>query len=125
MIFPNLSLQGADRLLQIWTVVDVNMADGWVFVFENLDYRFEQLVDSFPNRSDSWNNRNTQHATQMAIVELCPGTFQFVVHVQCNDHFDVHVDQLGGQVEVAFKVGCINDIDDHIGHLLQNVCTYV
>ena len=42
---------------------------------------------------------------------LFPVSFQFVVHVEGDNHTYVHIDQLAGQIQIAFQVGCIDYID--------------
>ena len=45
------------------------------------------------------------------MVELISVSFQFVVHVEGDNHTYVHIDQLAGQIQIAFQVGCIDYID--------------
>ena len=63
-------------------------------------------------------HRNTEKSAQCVEINLIATTFKLVVHIQGAHHADVHIDQLGGKIEVALKVGGIDDIDNHIGHLL-------
>ena len=46
------------------------------------------------------------------MVELISVSFQFIVHVEGDDHTHIHVDQLAGQIQITFQVGSI----DYINH---------
>ena len=59
------------------------------------------------------------------IVERVAGGAQLVVHVERHDHAQVHVDELGGEVEVAFQVGTVDDVDDDVGRLVDEVAADV
>ena len=48
------------------------------------------------------------------MVELIAVPFQFVVHVEGDNHAHVHVDQLAGQVQVAFQVGSVDYVDHDV-----------
>ena len=44
-----------------------------------------------------------------------------IVHVECNDHADVHVDELGSQIQVSFQITGIYDIYYDIGSFFNDV----
>ena len=49
-----------------------------------------------------------------------PGVGDGVHHVDTDDHRDVHLEDLGGHVEVAFEVGAVEDVDDDVRFLVQD-----
>ncbi len=59
------------------------------------------------------------------MVKLVTVPFQFVVHVEGNHHTHVHVNQLAGQVQVAFQVGSIDDIDHDVRLFFFQVFAYI
>lgn len=50
---------------------------------------------------------------------------QCVVHVECHHHAHIHVDELGGEIEVALQVACIHYVDNDVGCLIDDVLTHV
>ena len=44
-----------------------------------------------------------------------------IVHVECNDHADVHVDELCSQIQVSFQITGIYDIYYDIGSFFNDV----
>ncbi len=44
-----------------------------------------------------------------------------VVHVEGADHFEVHVDELSGEVEVALYVAGVDDVDDDVGCVVDDL----
>ena len=93
--------------------------------FVDIDYDMKQVVDAFVGTAHGGDHRDAEHFAQHAVVELVAAGFQFVKHVQGNDHTHVHVNELGRQVEVAFQVGCIHDVDDDIRGLFDDVLPYI
>ena len=59
------------------------------------------------------------------MVELVSACLKLVVHVQGNDHLHIHVNELCGQVKVAFKVRCVHHIDDHIRSFFNDMFAYI
>ena len=99
----------------------MDMPYGRLFVLEYFGYGIEQPADAGSLRSDRRNDRNAQHAAQVFVIEPCAGLFHLIVHVQGDDHLDVHVDKLRGEEQVAFQVGRIDDVDHHVRHFAQDV----
>ena len=50
---------------------------------------------------------------------------QLVVHVEGDYHRTVHVDKLGGKVEVALKVGGHHYVDHYVGHLVAQIASHI
>ena len=96
-----------------------------VTAFVNLDDIVEKLV--YPDRRTA-HRRHHRHADQLAqffMVELVSAGFKLVVHVQGDDHLHIHVDELGGQIEVPFQIGCVHHIDDDVRGFLDDVLAYI
>ena len=51
--------------------------------------------------------------------------FEFVVHIQCTNHSDIHIYQLCCQIEIALQVRGVNDIDDNVGSLFRQMLSHI
>ena len=51
--------------------------------------------------------------------------FQFIKHIECHHHRQVHVDELGGKEKVSFQIGGIHDVEHHIGMVVEHVLAHV
>ena len=58
-------------------------------------------------------------------VDAVSPLLEFVVHVQGHHDLEVHVLDLGGKVEIAFEVRSVDNVDHHVGSLLDEVLTDV
>ena len=59
------------------------------------------------------------------IVQLVAAVLQGIVHVEGDDHAHVHIDELGGEVEVTLQVARIHHVDDDIRGFLDDVLAHV
>ena len=50
---------------------------------------------------------------------------QFVEHVEGDNHRHIHVDELGGQIEIALEIAGINHVDDDVWMFLDDVFTHI
>ena len=51
----------------------------------------------------------------------CPLRLTVGVHVHGHDHAEVHVDDLGRQVEISLEVGGVHHVDDHVGNIVDQI----
>ena len=124
-VLPDQVLERGDTSFDVFPVIDMDVAYRRFVVFEHRYHAVEQPVDPFAFGSDGRHDRNPDHASQRFVVELRAAGRQFVVHVQGDHHFQVHVDQLGGQEQVAFEVRGVHHIDHHVRHLFQDMPPHV
>ncbi len=92
----------------------MDMAEHGIFLFVHLYDAVEKVFDTETGFADGRDNRRTDHPRERVVVELVAVPFQFVVHIEGDNHTYVHVDQLAGQVEVAFQVGCVDHVDHDV-----------
>ena len=86
----------------------------------NMERRLQQLLNSFIfNRTDG-NNGNPQLLTHAADIHCAAIIAHFIHHIQRQNHGDVHLNQLQGQIKISLDIGCIYDIDNAIGLFIQN-----
>ena len=87
----------------------------------DLDDRVEQLGDSFPVSADCRHYRHSEQVSECLDVESVSFFAQLVIHVQGHYHAQVHVYDLGGEVEVPFQIGRVHHVHYHIRHFLYEV----
>lgn len=92
-----------------------------VAAFVNIDNHMEQLFNAFSATADRRQHRDSEQLAELYIIQRVSTGFQLIVHVQCNHHAHIHVNQLGGEIEIAFQVGRVYNIDNDIRRFIDNV----
>ena len=103
----------------------MDVADALVAVFEDVDHRIEQIVDSLVVAGLDRDHRHTHHASQAVVVQPGAAGLQFVEHVQRHDHPGVDIDQFGREVEVSLDVRGDDGVDHHVGGPRSEVVAHV
>ena len=91
----------------------------------HLDDGVEKLIDTFARTAYGRNDWSAEKAAELFNIKFVATCPEFIKHVQSYNHRNVHVEQLGGQVQVAFQIGGVNHIDDYIGSLVDDVTAYI
>ena len=119
-------LQTVDALLQLDSVVDVNMSGKMgIALFINLNDCVKQLLDTFSYTTDRRNHRHTQKISQLSDVQLVTPCLQLIIHIQSHHNPKVHIDELSSEIKITLKIGCIHNIYDHIRHVLHKTLSHV
>ena len=87
----------------------------------DIDDRVEQAVEAPAGRGFCRHYRHTQQPPEILVVEHRLRTLQLVIHVEGYDHRAVHVNQFGGQIEIALQIGGHHHIDYHVRSLLTKI----
>ena len=117
-----------DAVLYLMSVVDVDMAivsAGIFLAFVEFDDGLEELIHASTIGEDGRNHRDTEEFAQFVVVDVIATLFGFIKHVEGTDHADVHVYQLGGEIEVALQVAGIDDIDHDIRRMLDELLAHI
>ena len=85
----------------------------------------KEFFHTFTCLSNGWYDRCAQQDSELFDVEFVAALTKFIIHVEGNNHWHVHVYQLGGQIEVAFQVAGINHVDDEVGMLFDDVLAHI
>ena len=85
----------------------------------------KKQLHAAPGFEDGGYHRYTQETTQGGKVEAVAALFKFVEHVQGTYHRQVHVDELGGEVEIAFEIARIKHVDDDVRRFLYDLSPHV
>ena len=109
-------------LFKLLSMVDVYMTGKRrVALLIYLDHCIEQSIYALSCTAYSRNHRHTQQPSELPHVKLVTFRLKLIIHIEGQDHTKVHVYQLGGQIKVALKIRSVDDIDDHIGHIFDQV----
>ena len=79
-----------------------------------------QLVQALALARADRHHRHAQPLLHGRQVDDVAVAAHLVHHVEGHHHGPPQLEQLKGQVEVAFKVGGVHDVDDHVGLLLDD-----
>lgn len=75
-----------------------------------------QLIDPLAASRHQRQHRNgAQTCGEPRNVDLDAAGFSLIQHVEHQDQRHAHLQYLHGQVKVAFEIGGIDDVDDHLG----------
>ena len=117
-----------DTMLYLMSVVDVDMAivsAGIFLAFVEFDDGLEELIHASTIGEDGRNHRDTEEFAQLVVVDVIATLFGFIKHVEGTDHADVHVYQLGGEIEVALQVAGVDNVDDDIRRMLDELLAHI
>ena len=118
----------ADAVLDLVTVVDVDMARvGMVALYAlvEADDGMEEFLHTAPRGEDRGHHRHAEEAGELLHAEGVAPLLGLVVHIERTDHGDVHVDELGGEVEIALEVTGVDDVDDEVGRMVDELLANV
>ena len=118
-------LDVGNAVFYLVTVVDMQVTGRLAGALVYLDDSSEEFFHALAALKRSGYHRHTEKTTEGIEVEMVATPLEFVVHVQGADHAYVHVDELGGEVEIALEVGGVDHVDDHVGHLLCEMFPHI
>ena len=126
LIRPDQVAEAVYAAFQLGAVVDVDMAGELrIGLFIDPDHRIEKFGDPFTAAADRRAHRDAEQVAELGGVEPVALRPQFVVHVQRHDDAEVHVDELRGEIEVAFDIRGVDDVDDDVRHGFDQVLAHI
>ena len=75
-----------------------------VYTFIKVDNYMKQGIQSTILLADSRQHRYSEQFTQQMIIQCITTGFQFVVNIQSHHHTNIHVNQLGSQIQIPFQI---------------------
>ena len=112
-------LDMGDTILYLMSVIDMQVARPFVGALIHLDDGAEQVLHAFTAFERGGNHRDAEQIAERVEVHLVAAALKLVVHVQCAHHTDIHIHQLGCQVEITFDVRGVDNVDYYVGHLFR------
>ena len=80
-----------------------------------------KLIQAFSAQGGGRYNLAAEDGAEPFGVNADAALLQQVCHVQGDDNRDASLDQLGGQIQIPFNVGCIDQVDDDVRILTQDI----
>ena len=95
----------SDAVFNLVTVVDVYVPRMWAGSFVDLNDGAKEVLNTHTALEGCGNQRHAEECSQCVEIDMVASVLEFVVHVQCSDEPQVHVNKLCGEIKVAFQVG--------------------
>ena len=86
-----------------------------------LDRPVHQLLDTRAAQRRNGDDGDTDLAFERGGVDLVARLLHRVHHVEGDDHGNVDLHELRGEIEIALQIGRVDDVDDAVGALIQYV----
>ena len=96
-----------------------------ILILINLDNLVKKIIDALTCSADSRDNRHSEKIAKLLYIQFVSLEGQLIVHIQSHDHSKVHIDELGGKVEISLQIGCVHDIDDHIRSVFHEILPHI
>jgi len=72
--------------------------------FIKVDYYMKQGIQSTILLADSRHHRHSEQFTQQMIIQCITAGFKFIVNIQSYHHTDIHINQLGSQIQISLQI---------------------
>ena len=115
----------ANAVLNLMPIVDMEMTGMLASTLIHLDDSTEQFLDTHATLERGGNDRHTKERGERVEVHMITTTLELIIHIKGSHHAQVHINKLGGEIEVTLKISGIKDVDDHIGQLLSKILSHV
>ena len=115
------AVNAAMQRAAVWTIGRAEVqATGALAEPRHVQGMIHQLADALVAGSANGDNRHAQQALEQVDVHGAAVGRHLVHHVERDDHGAVELHKLQRQVQVAFDVGGVDDIDDGVGGFVQD-----
>ena len=118
-------LDVAYAVLNLMTVVDVQVAGFATGAFIHLYDGAEEFLHAHAVLERCGHHWHTKQRTECLQVYGIATPLKLIVHVQGTHQPDVHIYQLRREIEVTFEVRRVDDVDNHIRHLIREVLAHI
>ena len=105
--------------------VDASVGIEVVAPLIHVDNHMKQQVHTASALERGGYHGHAEQLTQGVDVQLVAAFLHLVKHVERAHHAQVHVDELCGEIEVALKVGGVDDVDDDVGRTVDDVAAHI
>ncbi len=105
--------------------VDVAILVEIVNALIHIDDDVEKQVDTLACAEHSGHHGHAEQLSEFAVVEFVAALFELVEHIECANHAQVHVDQLGGEIQVALDVARIHHVYHHVGSFFYYLLAHI
>ena len=113
-------------LFQFLPVVDMDVAGKLgVRILVDFYYGIEKLGDALAVTAHRGADRDAKKVSQLLDIQFVTLMLELIVHIEGHDNPQVHVYELGGEVQVALYVGSINHVYDYVREGFYKVFPHV
>ena len=95
-------------------------ADRLFLIMSDMNGVPDEFLDSFSAGSGNRNDRDPEKSLELVDIDIPVIGADFIHHVERDDHGNVHLKKLYGQIQISLNIGCVQDIDDGPGLFGQN-----
>ena len=85
----------------------------------------QQFVYSAPRGEHRGHHGHAQQRAQLAVVERVAAMLALVEHIQGAHYPHVHIDELGGQIEVALQVARVNHVKYNVWSVFHQMLPHI
>ena len=117
-------LNVTDAVLNLVTMIDMLVTIVLVVtlaILEDMNHFRQQIFQSPTRLERRGDHRHSQQRAELVDAQAVATLLQLIEHIQRTNHTEVHIHQLGCQVEVALQIAGVNDIDDDIGGVVHQL----
>ena len=94
-----------------------------LMILRNFYRCFGNIKAAFAFQSADGIDRGADFRRQFLQVDGVAVLVDQIHHIDGDDHGQTYFDQLGGEVQVAFQIGAVDDVQDHVGLFVDQVFT--
>ena len=118
-------LNAVNALLELYTMVDMNVARHLRLVFVDINDLLKEGSNALTTTRHGGHHRRSEKYAQLVVIEAVAILSHLVIHIERHDHAQVHINELRGEVKVALEVGSIYHINHNIRRLLNQLTTHI
>ena len=97
-------LDMTDTLLYLMSIVDMQMARGTLFALIDLNHGTEKFLESPTRLKRRRNHGHAKERRERGDIQFITTALELIVHIQGAHHAHVHINQLGGEIQVALQI---------------------
>ena len=127
-ILPQMRLNLRNAMLNLVTIVDVNMSNRchlFARLLITLNNFMKQRLNSFACLKHRGQHSHAQEFGKLFKINVVAALLRFIKHIQSTNHGHVHIDKLRREVKITLQIATVNDIDDHVGILLNELFAHI
>ena len=85
----------------------------------------KQRLNSFACLKYRGQHGYAQEVGKLFKIDVITTLLRFIKHIQSTNHGHVHINKLRREIKIAFQITTVDDIDDHVGILLNELFTHI
>ena len=127
-VLPQMRLNLCNAMLNLVTIVDMEVSNRchlFARLFITLNNFMKQRLNSLACLKHRGQHGHAQEVGKLFKIDVITTLLRFIKHIQSTNHGHVHINKLRCEIKIAFQITTIDDIDDHVGILLNKLFTHI